>query len=101
MDGVKVLRIIFDEEETTTAAKARWDPKFQKSSERYDAPIAGCSKGSYEGSITRRNKVAYVTFTDLVTKRYDVREHPEWRTVEINDNVKKIGNEYFPLYKQK
>lgn len=100
MEKVRVLRIIFDEEETTTAAKAKWVPEFETPSGRADAPIAACTKGYYEGSVTQRNKVAYVTFSDFVTKRFDVREHPQWRTVEINDYVEKKGDEYIPLYQR-
>lgn len=86
---VTIIRLIFDDEETTTAARGSLSPRTARN---YNA--------SYTGSETKKNKVAYVTFSDNVTKRYDVRQHPEWRTVEKGDLVEKNYGSYVPLHRK-
>ena len=88
--------MIFDEEETTTAARGSLSPKFNFNGGR----VAGAHSGSYTGSETKKNKVAYVTFSDNVTKRYDVRIFPEWRTVEKGDLVENRSGKYVPLHRK-
>ena len=93
---VTIIRLIFDDEETTTAARGSLSPQFNINT----GSIAGAHSGSYTGSETKKNKVAYVTFSDNVTKRYDVRKYPEWRTVEKGDLVEKNFGRYFPLHRK-
>ena len=93
---VTIIRLVFDDEETSTAARGTLSPKFDSSSSGW----AGSHSGSYTGSETKKNKVAYVTFSDNVTKRYDVRQNPEWRTVEKGDLVEVRYSNYNPLHKK-
>ena len=81
---VTIIRLIFDDEETTTAARGSLSPR---TAQNYNA--------SYTGSETKKNKVA-----DNGTKRYDVRQHPERRTVEKGDLVKKNYGSYVPLHRK-
>ena len=82
---VHIIRVVFDDEETVIPAKAS---------------IAGSIGGNYTGATITKNKVCYVTFSDNVTKRYDVRKHPEWRTVLQDDLVQKNGSQYVPLHRK-
>lgn len=93
---VTIIRLIFDDEETTTAARGSLSPQFKNNG----GSVAGAHSGSYTGSETKKNKVAYVTFSDNVTKCYDVRQHPEWRTVEKGDLVEKNYGSYVPLHRK-
>ena len=91
---VTIIRLVFDDEETSTAAQGTLSPKFDRLGN------AGSHSGSYTGSETKKNKVAYVTFSDNVTKRYDVRQNPEWRTVEKGDLVEVRYSNYNLLHKK-
>lgn len=93
---VKIIRLIFDDEETTTAASGSLSPYI----EHNHGDVINGLKGSYAGGETKKNKVAYVTFSDNVTKRYDVRQNPEWRTVEKDDLVEEECGNYTPLHKK-
>jgi len=93
---VHIIRVVFDDEETVMPAKATITPKFD---DGYQC-IAGSIGGNYTGATITKNKVCYVTFSDNVTKRYDVRAHPEWRTVLQDDLVQKNGSQYVPLHRK-
>lgn len=96
---VRITKVIFDDEEETVTP-ATGSLSYNRFYPNTAQNTAHGYKASYTGSITKKNKICYVTFSDGVSKRYDCYKNPEWRTVLKNELVEKTGYSYKPLHKQ-
>ncbi len=90
MNSITIVRIVFDKE--TTSKPCCVEPE----STTYN----GHKKARYEGQETKTATVAYVTFSDGESDRYDVSIYPEWRTARIGDLVEKRFGRYIPLHRK-